>query len=129
MRLARTAMVVAALSGATPVAAQDSGAFDERVVPILNQRCVMCHVEGGALGELSLYPDPWNRLVGVASTQSPLKLVEPGSPEKSYLYAKLLGTHGKAGGSGQRMPLPPDHLDAAELETIRQWILKGALRD
>jgi mono/diheme cytochrome c family protein len=129
MRSGQTASIVAALAIATTAVAQDSVAFADRVVPVLNQRCVMCHVEGGALGELSLYPDPWTRLVGVASTQSPLKLVEPGSPEKSYLYAKLLGTHDKAGGSGQRMPPQQDSLGAAELETIRQWILKGAPND
>ena len=129
MRFGQIVLIAAALAIATLAAAQDSGVFGDRVVPILNQRCVMCHVEGGALGELSLYPDPWTRLVGVASTQSPLKLVEPGSPEKSYLYAKLLGTHDKAGGSGQRMPLQQDPLGAEELETIRQWILKGALND
>lgn len=129
MRSGQAVPIVAALAIATTAVAQDSVAFAARVVPILNQRCVMCHVEGGALGGFSLYPDPWARLVGVASTQSPLKLVEPGSPEKSYLYAKLLGTHDKAGGSGQRMPLQQDSLGAAELETIRQWILKGALND
>ena len=129
MRSGQALLFVAALAIATPAAAQDSSAFGDRVVPILNQRCVMCHVEGGALGELSLYPDPWVRLVGVASTQSPFKLVEPGSPEKSYLYAKLLGTHDQAGGSGLRMPVQQDPLGAEELETIRQWILKGALRD
>lgn len=129
MRSGRSVVIVAALAIATPAAAGDSGAFGERVVPILTQRCVMCHVEGGALGELSLYPDPWSRLVGVASAQSSLKLVEAGSPEKSYLYAKLLGTHDEAGGSGQRMPPQQEPLAADELETIRQWILKGALND
>lgn len=129
MRSGRCVLIVAMLAIATPAASEDSGTFGARVVPILNQRCVMCHVEGGALGELSLYPDPRTGLVGVPSTQSPLKLVEPGSPDKSYLYVKLLGTHDKAGGSGQRMPLQQEPLRAEELETIRQWILKGALND
>jgi len=129
MRSGQAVSLVAALAIVTPVAAGDGGEFADRVMPIFNQRCVMCHVEGGALGELSLYPDPWTRLVGVASTQSPLKLVEPGSPEKSYLYAKLLGTHDKGGGSGLRMPVQQDPLTAEDLETIRQWILKGALND
>ena len=128
MRSTRSVLIVAALATAAPAAAGESAAFGERVVPIFTQRCVMCHVEGGALGELSLYPDPWSRLVGVASTQSPLKLVEAGAPEKSYLYAKLLGTHDKVGGSGQRMPMQ-EPLAANELETIRLWILKGAAND
>lgn len=129
MSSVRSVLTVAALAIATPAAAGDGGGFGARVVPILTQRCVMCHVDGGALGELSLYPDPWSRLVGVASTQSPLKLVEAGAPEKSYLYAKLLGTHDKVGGSGLRMPVQQEPLSADELEMIRQWILKGALND
>lgn len=91
MRSARSVLIVAALAIATPAAAGDGGAFGERVVPILNQRCVMCHVEGGALGELSLYPDPWSRLVGVASTQSPLKLVEAGVTRKKLSVRQAAG--------------------------------------
>lgn len=87
----------------------------------------MCHVEGAELGGLKLYPDAWTQLVGVTSTQSPLKLVEPGSPDRSYLYAKLMGTQVTAGGSGLRMPAQP--LGAEELETIRRWIAEGAKRD
>ena len=107
----------------------DSVGFNERIVPILNQHCVMCHLPGAAQAGLNLYPDPWEALVGVASTESPLKLVEPGSPEKSYLYLKLQGRHEQAGGSGARMPFQQDPLDAGDLETIRTWIEQGAAQN
>jgi mono/diheme cytochrome c family protein len=113
-------------AAALPVWSQDSVGFNAQVVPILNQHCVMCHLPGAAQAGLNLYPDPWAALVGVASTQSPLKLVEPGSAEKSYLYRKLLGTQQQAGGTGLRMPFQQDPLDAGDLETMRTWIEQGA---
>jgi hypothetical protein len=96
--------------------------FEKDVMPILNNYCVMCHLPGGAQGELSLYPDAWSELVGVPSKQSPLLQVEPGSPEKSYLYIKLIDT----GESGQLMPVQQAPLDQAQIETIRLWIEQGA---
>jgi hypothetical protein len=126
----RTAgLVAAALAAGAQAGAEDKVDFSSQVAPILNMRCVMCHVEGNELGALSLYPEPLTSLVGVASNQAPLKLVEPGSPEKSYLYAKLLGTQDSVGGSGLQMPPQQSPLDAAEIETIRRWITEGAGRD
>jgi hypothetical protein len=114
------------LTAASPAWSQGDVGFSAQVVPILTARCMMCHLQGAAQAGLSLYPEPWGALVGAASTESPLKLVEPGSPEKSYLYAKLLGTQQQVGGSGQRMPFQQDPLDAGDLETIRKWIEQGA---
>ena len=109
-----------------PAAAQDTVGFTAQVVPILSQHCVMCHLPGVSQGGLDLYPEPWAALVGAASTQSPLKRVEPGSPEKSYLYIKVLGTQDQVGGSGARMPFQQDPLDPADVATIRSWIEQGA---
>jgi hypothetical protein len=103
-----------------------SVSFEKDVMPILNNYCVMCHLPGGAQGELSLYPDAWSELVGVPSKQSPLLQVEPGSPEKSYLYIKLIDTGESVGGSGQLMPVQQAPLDQAQIETIRLWIEQGA---
>jgi hypothetical protein len=114
------------LAAAPPAWSQDSVGFNAQVVPILNQHCVMCHLPGAAQAGLNLYPEPWAALVGVASTESPLKFVEPGSAEKSYLYLKLLGTQQQVGGSGLRMPFQQDPLDPRDLETIRTWIEQGA---
>jgi hypothetical protein len=115
------ALVFAAVcAGAEPVS------FEKDVLPLLTARCVVCHVEGADQAHLSLYPNAWAQLVGVASTESPLKRVEPRAPAKSYLYLKLLGTQAEAGGSGARMPYQQDPLAPAEIEQLRQWIEQGA---
>jgi hypothetical protein len=100
--------------------------FEKDVLPILNNYCVMCHLPGGAQGELSLYPDAWSELVGVPSRQSQLMQVEPGSPDRSYLYIKLIDTGESVGGSGLLMPVQQAPLDPGQVETIRLWIEQGA---
>lgn len=63
--------------------------------------------------------------VGVASTEVPGRLrISPGAPEASVLYLKLTPTPP----SGARMPLGGS-LDAASIQTIRDWIQQGALAD
>jgi hypothetical protein len=52
--------------------------------------------------------------------------IEPGSPERSYLYHKITGTQADVGGSGERMP-KGGQLSDAEIQTIRTWIAQGAL--
>jgi hypothetical protein len=100
--------------------------FAQAVVPVLNRHCVMCHMEGGAQGELSLHPDPHANLVGVASTQSDLLLVAAGNVEASYLYHKLTGSHLQVGGEGDSMPYQRDLLAAKDIATLRRWIERGA---
>lgn len=96
------------------------------VAPIFTQRCVMCHIAGAAQGGLDLYSNLWAATVSVKSTESSLNLVEPGDPQKSYLYLKLTGEQLTAGGSGAQMPFQAGQLDAAQLELIRSWIAQGA---
>jgi hypothetical protein len=93
---------------ALPLASCASGAetvaFNEDVLPILNQYCVMCHLPGAAQADLVLFPDAWSALVGTPSIQSSLSLVEPGIPDKSYLYLKLIDAQDTEDGSGLQMP-------------------------
>lgn len=103
--------------------------FNKDVLPISNQYCVMCHIPGAAQAELELYPDAWKSIVGVPSKQSPLLLIEPGAPERSYFYLKCTGEHAEVGGSGVLMPFLQAPLSAAQLETIRLWIEQGAKQD
>lgn len=112
-------LVFASGAGATAIG------FQQDVLPILNKHCVMCHLPGAAQGGLELYPDPWSSTVGVASGQTSLPLVEPGSPEQSYLFIKLLGTQSAVGGSGEQMPFPLP-LEAGQIDLIRAWIEQGA---
>ena len=113
----------------TGVALADGVSFQNDVLPVLTTRCVMCHMDGAEQAHLSLYPEAWARLVGVPSTQSPLKRVEPGAPDKSYLYLKLIGTQEVAGGNGLRMPFQQDPLAPEELELLRKWIEQGAAQN
>lgn len=127
MSLSRTwrfLTVVALL--ATGAAHAGDVSFQNDVMPVLTARCVMCHMDGAEQANLSLFPEAWSHLVGVPSTQSPLKRVEAGKPEQSYLYRKLMGTHLDAGGSGLRMPLQQDPLEPAFLDLLKQWIEQGA---
>ncbi len=119
--LAGLLLVLAACESSPP-----EPGFGQLIVPILNRHCVMCHMEGGAQGELSLHPQPYAALVGRASTQSDLLLVAPGDVEASYLYHKLVGSQLRVGGEGASMPYQRELLTAADIATIRQWIESGA---
>ncbi len=103
--------------------------FRNQVLPILTERCVMCHVQGAEQGSLSLFPEAWSQLVGVKASESALNRVEAGAPERSYLYLKLLGQQESAGGSGARMPFQQDPLTAEQLDLFKRWIAEGAAPD
>ena len=128
--LALLALGLCGCSSSEPEAEPEPGpGFAQVVVPILNRHCVMCHMEGGAQGELSLHPDPAGNLVGIASTQSEQLLVAPGDIEASYLYHKLTGSHLSVGGEGASMPYQRDLLAAEDVDGIRLWIEQGALNN
>lgn len=108
-----------------------------------------CH---GSAAEAGLQFEPGkdlrSALVGVRACEAPeLNLVEPGVPERSWLWIKLTatmsssvtgdlkadpawGAAGKncgANGFGKRMPrVSPYSLSTDELDTIRAWIEAGA---
>ena len=118
-----------ALLLASCLSAAETVSFSEDVLPILNQYCVMCHIPGAEQAELVLYPDAWSQLVGISSSQSELARVEPGSPGKSYMYLKLIGTQETGGGSGLQMPFQQRPRDPAQIEAIRMWIEQGAKKN
>lgn len=113
-------------------AAEESGkvvSFRTDLQPILNSRCVVCHVTGAENAGLNLSRAVARKnLVDVPSTESKLVRVAPGKPEDSYLMHKLLGSQGSVGGSGTLMPqsdsLQP--LESSQLELFRRWILSGS---
>lgn len=75
--------------------------FRTDLQPILNSRCVVCHVTGAENAGLNLARSVARRnLVGVPSTESKLMRVAPGKPDDSYLMHKLLGSQGSVGGNG-----------------------------
>lgn len=132
--------LVAGLVAVAPHAAADGGSGAEsagnpvslsgQIQPLFDTHCVACHQYGVEQAGLDLESGAtYANLVGVPSTQSPLRRVEPGAPAQSYLMHKLLGTHAEVGGSGVRMPLTAAGnraMSASEDALVRQWIEHGA---
>ncbi len=83
-----------------------------------------CHAGSAPRAGLKLdgTPDENYQEVLAKSTQAKtLSLVEPGNPDKSWLYMKIAGTHTY----GQRMPQgSPLHAD--DVAAVRKWIADGA---
>ncbi len=94
---------------------------------IFNRRCAIpgCHASPDPVFGLDLTEGASHAsLVGVPSVEPPGFLrVEPGDPEDSYLYMKVLGDPRIA---GDRMPPILSFLDADEIDRIRRWIEAGA---
>lgn len=91
---------------------------------LLINACSSCH--GGGLAP-NLAADICDNLVNVPSTQAPsMNFVTPNEPENSYLWHKLNGTGGSAGGTDTIMPTT-GALAAADLAIIEEWINNGAV--
>ena len=98
---------------------------DTDIQPIWNVSCKGCHTGGGSSGKLKL-DSGYSAIVSVKSTQATsYNLVEPGDTTKSYLWAKLQGTHASLGGSGATMP-KSGTISASDLAKIETWIDEGA---
>ncbi len=61
-------------------------------------------------------------VIGIASNESNLDRIEPGSRQDSYLWNKINGSQADVGGSGERMPFLRDPLDAVTIERIGLYI-------
>jgi hypothetical protein len=100
-----------------------------RVKPILEANCGGCHAGAEPLGQLNLVDEEaYTTVLGPSNQQPSLNLIEPGSPEDSYLWLKITGDDSI---SGQAMPINPidgtSTLSEGELSDIRTWIENGAI--
>ena len=96
--------------------------------PLVIAHCLGCHESGEAKAKLVLDPGVgYERLVGPRSNQDPeMALVEPGDPERSYLWLKL--QHVTEEGKGMPRTLTGSKkLRESELDLYRRWIEGGAL--
>lgn len=86
-----------------------------------------CHdAFGRSAGLILAEGQAWANLVNQPSTQAPgLDRVEPGDPDQSYLYRKVIGV----GISGERMPAFSPPLPEESIRLIRDWIRRGAPND
>ncbi|RKZ11987.1 hypothetical protein DRQ50_12680 [bacterium] len=92
------------------------------VQPIWTANCTVCHGAGGNAGLDLRMPDSRTHLVDVDAVNWPGKLVVADESDQSVLYLKLMG----APGVGDRMP-QGGVLGTGALETVRRWIVEGAL--
>ena len=95
----------------------------EEAQGVVDQACTACHGQQTYAGlDLRQIAD----VIDQPATQATLDLVEPGDRTASYLWRKLEGTHGAAGGSGTAMP-PSASLSAQDLQIVGSWIDDGAV--
>lgn len=109
--------------------------FAEVQSSVFDRRCTSgaCHSSATRAGGLSLVAgDAYDGLVN-ADPDNPTARgagfvrVKPGSPDESFLVAKLTGD--LAPGEGAMMPLGAPALPEDELDLVRRWIASGALPD
>jgi hypothetical protein len=106
--------------------------FSGRIKPLLQANCGGCHNSTNPQAGFDVQSDGlFDRLLLASSQQPVRKLVQPGSPENSYLWLKVSGDGSIV---GQRMPLDPLNggsrsLALDELQDLETWIIAGALND
>ena len=91
---------------------------------IFTQSCAGCHGGGNPDAGLSLAKDVIAASIidKAAASKSDYKLVNPGSPEDSYIVMKLENRDI----TGSQMPLGGTPLSADQIKKIRDWIAAGA---
>jgi hypothetical protein len=123
----------AAGSGAT---APETGVFATMVRPFLDSTCGGCHSPiapsaGMTLGGMGISSAEIRQgLVGVKATNGEYDLIAPGAPDKSWVYLKASGEVANVVcmSNCDRESMPPSGtgLSAAQLGTLKQWIMNGA---
>ena len=101
-----------------------------RIRPLLTSYCGGCHGGSDPQDGLDLLAGGvYQRLLQASGQQPGLNLIQPGVPEQSYLWRKLVGDGSI---SGEKMPIDAlgtgsNQLPAEVLADIETWILAGAL--
>lgn len=103
-----------------------------RVKNVLEFNCGGCHSGEEPQAALNLLEgDVYTRLLEPSAQMTEMTLIDPGSPETSYLWLKLQGDEGTILGTG--MPFNPltgeGRLKQSELDDIEAWILAGAVEN
>ncbi|HUP65518.1 MAG TPA: hypothetical protein VM557_09570 [Thermoanaerobaculia bacterium] len=92
-----------------------------------NCTAIGCHDAFVRQSDLTLVAgEAYGQIVNRPSIQSAsLDRVEPGDPQRSYLYRKIIGE----GIIGDRMPAGSPQLPEASIALVREWIRRGAPND
>ena len=100
------------------------------VQEILNEHCLPCHSSDNEAGrpraglDLSASNMPGSMIAVRSHQLADTFLINPGHPDTSYLVEKIATDSPSRGG---RMPQDMPPLSDEEIETIRDWVLGGAL--
>lgn len=102
----------------------------DRIRPLLESNCGGCHSNERAEANLVLVgEESYDNIVSQPAIGDPegRPFIEPGNPDGSYLFLKLLGDPSI---DGDLMPLDPltgtRRLSEVELDAIKTWIAEGA---
>ena len=120
---ALSSIVACGGGGGEPVGLDPTGANVQSEV--FNKSCAFstCHAGASPSGDMNLVDPSLANIVGVPSSQQPdLNRIEPGDPDRSYLYLKLTQDTPAV---GDRMPNTVP-LDDERIELVRAWILASA---
>jgi hypothetical protein len=100
--------------GEAPAAGAAGVSFEKDVAPILASRCLGCHGDENARGDLRL--DTFGGIIAGSGGA----LVVPGKPQESVLVERITAT------GDERMPKKGNPLTADEIKKITEWIKGGA---
>ncbi len=101
-----------------------SVSFSSDIQPVFDISCATsgCHRAGHSTNLNLTEENSYINLVNVESINfAPLKLVDPGKPEDSVLYLKIV----ESSETGSKMP-PGGTLSDASVTNIQTWITEGA---
>lgn len=99
-------------------AAPEKITYDEHVKPIFREHCFSCHNQDTKKSDLSLAAYGATMEGGASGA-----IIEPGDPDSSRLWGLVAHIDEPA------MPPMQDKLPEAKLDTIKKWILGGALEN
>jgi Protein of unknown function (DUF1549)/Protein of unknown function (DUF1553)/Planctomycete cytochrome C len=103
------------MSGDAAIAGGDVN-FEREVAPILIMRCLECHNDATASGELVLTRDDSLRRGGKNG-----EVIVPGNPDESVLFERVLAGEMPPARQGRSQKLPE-----AEIRALKKWIAAGA---
>ena len=118
----RIAALLTLCAGAT-AAASEPIRFDRDILPLLSDRCLLCHGPDEASREADLRLDNADAMFGATQNGGLERVVVPGAPDQSELIRRITTPD-----EHERMPPPESHLQLTdvEIEQLRQWIAAGA---
>ena len=110
------ALLLAAACGTPTAGVPADPSYASNIQPIFDAHCVSCHGGPSPKAGYSLA----SRAGAMGNGSDSLPNVVPGNADSSKLYRKVAGVE------TPQMPLGRPALDSQKLQTIRNWVNKGA---